>query len=319
MSKVFVIPDIHLKPWIFDRAEEEFSKGEYDKIVCLGDLVDDWGQETNLDLYRETFERAVHFIEKHPDILFCYGNHDISYDWEAQETGYSEEARDTVLEGLSILRESLPTDSLAFVHGIDHVLFSHAGLLELFVSHFFPDHRGDLDELIRSINASGRDELWCDASPIWARPQDGRTELYPKGLLQVVGHTPVRKTDYFNGLLTVDNFSTYRNGDPVGDQRFVWVDTVSKEWGFTDKGGIPEELPDPKLDIRTYRRGDRVRFEIKMAKTGEAQVVEGSVEIIDRYPNGYSSIDVFSEDTLYKHIPLSDVTEYYRDDGGKSV
>ena len=51
MSKAFVIPDIHLKPWIFDRAEEEFPKGEYDKIVCLGDLVDDWGQETNLDLY----------------------------------------------------------------------------------------------------------------------------------------------------------------------------------------------------------------------------------------------------------------------------
>lgn len=25
MSRVFVIPDIHLKPWIFDKVEEELS------------------------------------------------------------------------------------------------------------------------------------------------------------------------------------------------------------------------------------------------------------------------------------------------------
>ena len=28
MSRVFVIPDIHLKPWIFDKAEEEMAKGK---------------------------------------------------------------------------------------------------------------------------------------------------------------------------------------------------------------------------------------------------------------------------------------------------
>ncbi len=55
MSKVFVIPDVHLKAWIFDKAEELLSQNEYDKIVCLGDLVDDWDQEKNLRLYSETF------------------------------------------------------------------------------------------------------------------------------------------------------------------------------------------------------------------------------------------------------------------------
>lgn len=49
--KVFVIPDIHLKPWIFDRAEDILSQGEYDRVVCLGDLVDDWNQEMNIGLY----------------------------------------------------------------------------------------------------------------------------------------------------------------------------------------------------------------------------------------------------------------------------
>jgi len=316
MSRVFIIPDIHLKPWIFDRAEEELSKSQYDSIVCLGDIVDDWGQELNLDLYRETFDRTFRFIERHPNILFCYGNHDISYFWEARETGYSDAAQGTVVEGISLMREKLPSGSFAFIHRMDDVLFSHAGLLEIFVSHFCPEHQGDLDDLLNRINTFGKEELWCDASPIWARPQDGGFELYPTGMLQVVGHTPVRETDYLNGLLSVDNFSTYRNGEPVGDQRYVWVDTVTKEWGFTDKDGVPEEVSDPKLDIRSYRIGDRVWFKIKESECDMEEIHEGYVEIIDRYPGGYATIDVMSErkgeKCLYKHIPLSVVTEHKR-------
>lgn len=57
MSKVFVIPDVHLKPWMFDKAEELLSRSEYDKIVCLGDLVDDWDQEKNLDCIRRHLMR----------------------------------------------------------------------------------------------------------------------------------------------------------------------------------------------------------------------------------------------------------------------
>lgn len=62
MSKVFVIPDVHLKPWMFDKAEELLSRSEYDKIVCLGDLVDDWDQEKNLGLYSETFDALTLYI-----------------------------------------------------------------------------------------------------------------------------------------------------------------------------------------------------------------------------------------------------------------
>ena len=69
MSKVFVIPDVHLKPWIFDKAEELLFQSEYDKIVCLGDLVDDWEQEKNLGLYSETFDVLEKFIDRHPNFL----------------------------------------------------------------------------------------------------------------------------------------------------------------------------------------------------------------------------------------------------------
>ena len=49
MSKVFVIPDIHLKPWMLEEAEKAVEKVTYDQIVFLGDVVDDWYQERNLD------------------------------------------------------------------------------------------------------------------------------------------------------------------------------------------------------------------------------------------------------------------------------
>ena len=35
MSKVFVIPDVHLKPWMFEKASELIAKGSYDAIVML--------------------------------------------------------------------------------------------------------------------------------------------------------------------------------------------------------------------------------------------------------------------------------------------
>ena len=309
MSRVFVIPDIHLKPWILDKAEEFISKGKYDQIVSLGDVVDDWDQEYNLNLYEETFDALTAFAIRHPNFLFCYGNHDVSYIWGAHETGYSKAARITVLECLSKFESVVPVDKRGYIHRIDNVLFSHAGLSEVFVTHYFPEFQGDIDELIGEINSLRKEEMWCDASPIWVRPQDGRIVMYPAGYLQVVGHTPVRKTDFYNDILSVDSFSTYRDGSPVGDQRFVWVDTVSKVWGFADKGNEIEPPSDEKLDIRNYQIGDRVRFKIRFSDADEDEIHEGTVEIIDRNPGWYSSIDIMSGDTLYKHIPLTDVIE----------
>ena len=87
--KVFVIPDIHLKPWIFDRAEE-VSKGRgVDRFVCLMDIPDDFGKEFDLSLYESTFDRAIAFQKDHPDMLWAYGNHDICYLWNQRETGFS--------------------------------------------------------------------------------------------------------------------------------------------------------------------------------------------------------------------------------------
>ncbi len=314
MSKVFVIPDIHLKPWMLDRAEELISKKEYDYIISLGDVVDDWGNEFNLPLYVETLEALATFARRHPNFKYCYGNHDISYVWTALQSGYSGTARNTVLDGLDKLKSVMPASEMAFIHRIDNALFSHAGLTEAFVDRYLPKQKGDLDSVIGEINTFGREEMWCDVSPIWARPQEGTLKMYPDGFLQVVGHTPVRHTDFYKNILTVDNFSTYRDGKPIGDQRFVWVNTVTMQWGFADKDGEVEPMPDARLDIRNYKVGEVVRFAAKKFGSDKEEMHEGTVEIIDRYPFDIALIDILSDGVLYKHVPLEKVIEKNGDD-----
>ena len=106
MSKVFVVPDVHLKPWMFEEASNLIKSVRCDRIVLLGDLVDDWFCEKEYDLYAETLRKAKIFIREH-NALLCWGNHDLSYKWEALESGYSPSARSVVLKGLYELEEAV--------------------------------------------------------------------------------------------------------------------------------------------------------------------------------------------------------------------
>ena len=237
MSKVFVIPDVHLKPWMFVKAAELLCKGRYDTIIMLGDLVDDWNQELNLDLYQETFDTIYSFIKEHSDIdiKYCYGNHDVSYLFQAFESGYSTYARPLVVEGINNIIQMLPPDNSTYLHRIDNVLFSHAGLTERFVRQCFGSggYR-DIDDVIEQVNRLSKGKIWSDYSPIWARPQESSLRLYPWDMMQVVGHTPVEEAQLEGKLLTLDTFSTFRNGKPIGDERFYWIDTETEEYHIVE-------------------------------------------------------------------------------------
>ena len=132
--RVLVIPDVHLKPWMFHRASELMKEMGVGRAICLMDIADDWRQQFNLDLYIQTYDAAIDFAKEYPETLWCYGNHDVCYLWNQRETGYSKIAPWTVCEKLRILRESLPDErQLAYLHRIDNVLFSHGGLADAFV------------------------------------------------------------------------------------------------------------------------------------------------------------------------------------------
>ena len=148
--KVLVIPDVHLKPWMFGQATALMKKGAADLALCLMDIADDWKQQYNLDLYEQSYDAAISFAEGFPDTLWCYGNHDICYEWNQRETGYSPVAARLVCEKLRKLREAVPDEKqVAFIHRIDNVLFLHGGLRDGYVRHYVSsEDYDDIDAVV---------------------------------------------------------------------------------------------------------------------------------------------------------------------------
>ena len=231
--RVLVIPDIHLKPWIFDRAEDILKEGRADRAVCLMDIPDDWGMEFQVDRYRETFDRVIEFAKAYPDTLWCYGNHDISYPWGKLESGYSAYAESTVLSKLKEFEDILPDSAqLAFMHRIDNVLFSHGGLSTGFVRWLDEElFDADIDDVIAAINEAPEDCLWDDESPLWLRPQYNDRKIFRNDTYtQVVGHTPVGHIYKKDGVISTDVFSTYRDGRQIGESAMIVIDSVTGKY-----------------------------------------------------------------------------------------
>lgn len=230
--KILVIPDVHLKPFMFDQAAQLLKKGEADRAVCLMDIADDWGKQYEIYLYAQTYDAAIRFAKEFPDTLWCYGNHDLSYPWQCKESGYSPIAPRVVCEKLEELRKALPDEGqMAYLQRVDNVLFSHGGLADAFVRKYVPSKQyNDVDAVLETVNGFERWIMWQDMSPIWLRPQYSHEKMYkPRKLLQVVGHTPVRSIERIGNLISCDTFSTYSNGERFGNWAFTVVDTET--WG----------------------------------------------------------------------------------------
>ena len=239
--KILVIPDVHLKAYMFEQASAWMEQEQAEGAVCLMDIADDWNKEYQLQLYEDTYNAAIRFAAEWPDTKWCYGNHDLSYLWNELESGYSFMAANLVRRKLKELEAVLPNENkIAFMHRIDNVLFCHGGLCNEFVENFVAREKwDDVDTVIDTINAFGQNRMWNDWSPIWFRPQFGQHEMYKEDiLLQVVGHTPVEKIVRKNNVISCDNFSYYSNGRQMGKNEFLLIDT--KTWEYRK---LPADIP----------------------------------------------------------------------------
>ena len=234
MSKVLVIPDVHLRTWMFERAAR--LAGGCDAVVVLGDLVDDWGKEDDRNAYADTIAAAKEFAASHPESLWCYGNHDYCYlhhDEGLYNTGFSDELKYFVNARLRELEEVVG-DRYKIIHDIDGVLFSHAGVGKGYFNSLRDRLGGDLSlgECIEFTNeVASSTILWGDDSPLWYRPlQDSHDTAGIEGVPQVVGHTPVPKPTWADGILITDTFSVHPNGTPLGTQSFIIYDTETHDF-----------------------------------------------------------------------------------------
>ena len=174
-----------------------------------------------------------------------------------------------------------------------------------------------MDGAIDVINKMSKDTLWIDESPLWARPEvEGG--FYQPDYLQVVGHTPVKEPTLYvtERLLVCDTFSTYRNGEPIGNQKFVWVDTNSKQIGIAGSDTEGGYLFRKHIPGRPrYQNGEMVMVEFRIRGTDDYEVKSGIIRHVDAYgtfgQNEEPSYDITVSDgeekCLYKHVRESQI------------
>lgn len=198
--KILAVGDIHTKQWIIDEVEKLIPK--YDRVIFVGDYADDFGKDGLESI--DTWHKLYMLQQVHGDkVKLVLGNHDYIYvnKTPSLQTGYNGVTQLSINSpNYKYLRDWLL--GLPIVIEEDGIHFSHAGIAE--------GWGGEMTV----------EDLWHDCSPLWVRPSHGSYANVP----QVFGHTPSESCwEVAPKIWCIDTFSTYRNGEPIGDQTCLQI------------------------------------------------------------------------------------------------
>lgn len=241
--QILIIPDVHLKPYIFDAAEILVNKYHFDKIIFIGDLVDDWHKSGNILLVKETIDRAIKFKKDHPNTLFCYGNHETGYLTDIHCDGNNSYHYIDIREMLIKYEKEVEP---CIAYQFDNVIFCHGGIV----------NRKETDkgyeafkEMLNELKTTGYYNYGLYGnmhnqydSVLWARP-DSWINYY--NCPQVIGHSPVKKIcEIKPQVWDVDVFSTDRDtGESLSKRAFMSIDTETLDITIYNEEEFKEALP----------------------------------------------------------------------------
>ena len=132
--KILVIPDIHGN---YTAALQNIKdhKDEVDKVVVLGDYVDDFDEALNGQPMVDGFNQLVEFKDKEPEKFeFLFGNHCLSY---LAQTRNGECVSGHHYEYADIYKKMFVDniDKFNIIYKVDDILFSHAGVSQQWLQH----------------------------------------------------------------------------------------------------------------------------------------------------------------------------------------
>lgn len=210
--KTLIVPDCHLKHELFETVKRLHRQHQFDEIVFLGDYFDEWHQNTNAKLYRQTIADMKDMHKNYP-CVFLVGNHDVPY-MTIQYQHYSTPLQDIQFEIFKLF-EAIPWKIIYETQGWT---ISHAGLSTWFD-----------DTVFQTPTQQGlRAWLQSDTSPLWIRPQALQEYPHPDHQKQIVGHTPVpyvttRKTGNHTIVYT-NTWSLTPSMTPIGDKSLIMIE-----------------------------------------------------------------------------------------------
>lgn len=255
-NKILVCGDIHTKLYVIELVKN--AAHLYDKIIFLGDYVDEWGAAPE-----DSYNTLVKLLELKKDlgdkVVLILGNHDLS-EWFGEEFSCSGFSPVTHLIVKPLMEDNQNLFTLAYA--IDNILFTHAGLTGEWVKDNeieFSEEPGTkaqkfahelqwaflsrndneyAHKIFKALNNAGPNRGGLHSpSPIWA----DYTELLANPVSkmdQIVGHSPVKtvqshtitngdKTE--NKLYFCDTHSLYSTRSPIGDGSFLEINQDTDE------------------------------------------------------------------------------------------
>lgn len=247
--RYLICGDLHTHFNILKRVEE-LSK-DYDKVVFLGDYVDDWNAIPEASY--NTVKELIDFKLANPDkVVPLLGNHCLS-EWLNQPflcSGYNHLTHNLV-KPLFDEYESL--FNIAYVPDGIEAMFSHAGLTKSWWDEYcsevpheeelkagnyadalnwaFHHRRDDIqaEEIFQAFSNAGYARGGHgNPSPTWADLNELIADAIPN-LTQIVGHTPIHTITHYllnedTDFYACDTHSTDRTGSPIGDSSLLTID-----------------------------------------------------------------------------------------------
>lgn len=237
--KALFVGDIHNHSYIFQDIEKLDNEYHFDRVIFMGDYVDDWNTDNHQSL--ETLDRIFTLKTIDPEkYTFLIGNHELSY------LGYKCSGHMTELEDVVEMKLNEHIDDLDFYTivqcGDTEYVCTHAGItngfaLESLGGRNWKQFLGNMNQFKKmnlyplskcSYLRGGNDEfssfLWCDR-----REHSYFSLEEPIVPYQIVGHTPVKTVVKGGNIFFIDTHSTYRDGSEYGDKSYlVWGDNEFK-------------------------------------------------------------------------------------------
>lgn len=231
MSKTTLfVGDLHLQAkLILPLVEKAIEKHNVERVIFMGDYVDQWNQNDNDQLYIDELTLLNKFRKKlikegKVEPVFLIGNHDMPYLIGIPEyySVYNRQVFDKVHDLLLQLQPQIAYEV------DDDFIASHAGYVqtsawEIPLWHFKPWLYSYIDksiELQKQVGRRGGFDTY--GSMLW---EDFGERLWRAGMkYQIVGHTPQKTITDLRGNITceancicVDTFSLNQFYNPIGD------------------------------------------------------------------------------------------------------
>ena len=278
-QKIYVVGDIHAKPHIVDKIQEFLDINDYDKVIFLGDYVDDWGASTEKSY--NTLKKLVDMKLENPNkIILISGNHCQSYASAGSFrcSGFNERTRSLVKDLYKTTLNGKPIFQFAFAES--NYLFTHAGVTNTYWKFLRKKIRQDYPELHHFLENPYRTTIISDTlntifergfrdqtdelfqtfaqaglarggygipSPIWADKDELIEDPIPQ-IRQVVGHTPVRTISFYPP-----------RGDKENRPNLIFCDTLST-W-YEPYTGLTFPIGDSSLLQLTFGSFDTAKIE----------------------------------------------------------